>query len=402
MWCRPEPSSVSPMYMPGRLRTASRPFEHLDGVGAVFAGQAVEASSSDHSISSTMVRSGGVHLDAHGPPFERSSNSARSVPVRKACRPSAAISSNRAARRWRSRCAATSSSNNIGFGPQMSRAESRAAWARTEVQNQTLSARRSSIPPPDGSFPQADTSRSVRWGPVKRPARRGVARAPAGQGEQQPGSPSRPRAPVVRQAQRRLREGPRLRGRSISACRASTARSRAGGEGGAGPGRPGPPGRRARRGRSGRRSRAGRGALADGLLVGRDRRRHAGRARRRRSAGRGTAAAPSRPPGTAGPAGASASTSRITSARRPGGAGSPLDAHQPRGLSAGLHPVPTRTSPPRLRRQARAAPTAAPRSRRARAARPRPPPRSLSPLARRQEGDRLQEVGLAGPVGPNR
>src|SRR5438128_12268315 len=25
MWCRPEPSSVSPIYMPGRLRTASRP-----------------------------------------------------------------------------------------------------------------------------------------------------------------------------------------------------------------------------------------------------------------------------------------------------------------------------------------------------------------------------------------
>src|SRR5471032_2246687 len=25
MWCRPVPSSVSPMYMPGRLRTASRP-----------------------------------------------------------------------------------------------------------------------------------------------------------------------------------------------------------------------------------------------------------------------------------------------------------------------------------------------------------------------------------------
>ena len=25
MWCRPDPSSVSPMYMPGRLRTASRP-----------------------------------------------------------------------------------------------------------------------------------------------------------------------------------------------------------------------------------------------------------------------------------------------------------------------------------------------------------------------------------------
>jgi len=25
MWWRPEPSSVSPIYMPGRLRTASRP-----------------------------------------------------------------------------------------------------------------------------------------------------------------------------------------------------------------------------------------------------------------------------------------------------------------------------------------------------------------------------------------
>src|SRR5277367_6647595 len=29
MWCRPEPSSVSPIYMPGRLRTASRPFRTL-------------------------------------------------------------------------------------------------------------------------------------------------------------------------------------------------------------------------------------------------------------------------------------------------------------------------------------------------------------------------------------
>src|SRR6266700_3402799 len=26
IWCRPEPSSVSPIYIPGRLRTASRPF----------------------------------------------------------------------------------------------------------------------------------------------------------------------------------------------------------------------------------------------------------------------------------------------------------------------------------------------------------------------------------------
>src|SRR5258707_11387567 len=29
MWCKPEPSSVSPIYMPGRLRTASRPFRTL-------------------------------------------------------------------------------------------------------------------------------------------------------------------------------------------------------------------------------------------------------------------------------------------------------------------------------------------------------------------------------------
>src|SRR5712691_8224648 len=29
MWCRPVPSEVSPMYMPGRLRTASKPFSTL-------------------------------------------------------------------------------------------------------------------------------------------------------------------------------------------------------------------------------------------------------------------------------------------------------------------------------------------------------------------------------------
>src|SRR5690606_3012044 len=29
MWCRPVPSSVSPMYIPGRLRTASRPLSTL-------------------------------------------------------------------------------------------------------------------------------------------------------------------------------------------------------------------------------------------------------------------------------------------------------------------------------------------------------------------------------------
>ena len=29
MWCSPEPSSVSPIYIPGRLRTASRPLRTL-------------------------------------------------------------------------------------------------------------------------------------------------------------------------------------------------------------------------------------------------------------------------------------------------------------------------------------------------------------------------------------
>ena len=29
VWCRPVPSEVSPIYIPGRLRTASRPFRTL-------------------------------------------------------------------------------------------------------------------------------------------------------------------------------------------------------------------------------------------------------------------------------------------------------------------------------------------------------------------------------------
>ena len=35
MWCRPDPSSVSPIYIPGRLRTASRPFSTFDIRGVV-------------------------------------------------------------------------------------------------------------------------------------------------------------------------------------------------------------------------------------------------------------------------------------------------------------------------------------------------------------------------------
>src|SRR5690606_25778728 len=38
MWCRPDPSSVSPMYMPGRLRTASRPVRTLMESAAYSAG----------------------------------------------------------------------------------------------------------------------------------------------------------------------------------------------------------------------------------------------------------------------------------------------------------------------------------------------------------------------------
>ena len=40
MWCRPVPSSVSPMYIPGRLRTASRPFKTLILLGVVDVGAA--------------------------------------------------------------------------------------------------------------------------------------------------------------------------------------------------------------------------------------------------------------------------------------------------------------------------------------------------------------------------
>src|SRR5690348_11549881 len=50
MWCRPEPSSVSPIYMPGRLRTASSPLSTLmesapysSGVAAGSAGGVKEA-----------------------------------------------------------------------------------------------------------------------------------------------------------------------------------------------------------------------------------------------------------------------------------------------------------------------------------------------------------------------
>src|SRR4029450_6498323 len=47
MWCRPDPSSVSPIYMPGRLRTASRPFRTLIAsapYSAVAVKEGVEAS----------------------------------------------------------------------------------------------------------------------------------------------------------------------------------------------------------------------------------------------------------------------------------------------------------------------------------------------------------------------
>ena len=37
MWCRPEPSSVSPIYMPGSLAHRVQPAQDGDGVGIVVA-----------------------------------------------------------------------------------------------------------------------------------------------------------------------------------------------------------------------------------------------------------------------------------------------------------------------------------------------------------------------------
>src|SRR5262245_46773486 len=56
MWCRPVPSELSPMYIPGRLRTASRPFRTLiesepySELGRCFSGSgaSVSATSDPH------------------------------------------------------------------------------------------------------------------------------------------------------------------------------------------------------------------------------------------------------------------------------------------------------------------------------------------------------------------
>jgi hypothetical protein len=51
MWCRPDPSSVSPIYIPGRLRTASRPFRTLiDSAPYSSSGIALAAALSGESI----------------------------------------------------------------------------------------------------------------------------------------------------------------------------------------------------------------------------------------------------------------------------------------------------------------------------------------------------------------
>src|SRR6218665_4018744 len=68
MWCRPEPSSVSPIYMPGRLRTASRPFSTLmesapysSGVGTGSAGEVKKAPNQQEMLGKTgLADRGGI------------------------------------------------------------------------------------------------------------------------------------------------------------------------------------------------------------------------------------------------------------------------------------------------------------------------------------------------------
>src|SRR5436190_17372382 len=72
MWCRPEPSSVSPMYMPGRLRTASRPLSTLIESAPYSAAPSAEVSSIGSSAIEGVQdgQAGGVHQDSHGPTLE--------------------------------------------------------------------------------------------------------------------------------------------------------------------------------------------------------------------------------------------------------------------------------------------------------------------------------------------
>ncbi len=103
--------------MPGRLRTASRPLQHLDAVGVVFVGVGKRGRGhggySDIRRGCESATSNNWALPTSG------ANISISVPVIQACAPSSRISSNRAARRVASRCAAISSQ-------QQKRAQARA------------------------------------------------------------------------------------------------------------------------------------------------------------------------------------------------------------------------------------------------------------------------------------
>ena len=232
------------------------------------------------------------------------------------------------------------------------------------------------------------------------PRRRGRARRPA---RRQPGlDVAAGDAPAAIPPTRRRAPGrPEGKGRSpraaISACSAARVRARAARHGRAGCGQP-----RLQRGQPGRIGRAlGQQprALAHGPLVGADRGRR-GPARRRTPAGRRTAAARWPPRGTGGPARGVSQTRRRSSARRPGGAGLAVDPHDPPRRAPAL------SSPRRAARARRPA---------ADLGGDRPGPARASPGSRRptsamgavaqaaargEEADRLQEVGLAGPVRP--
>ncbi len=95
--------------------------EHLDGIGAVV-GAVGDMRFVGHR-SSVMASAPASTRTPWARPL-RSANSASSMPVRKACRASASISSNRPARREAARRATVSSSNNIGFGADSARESS--------------------------------------------------------------------------------------------------------------------------------------------------------------------------------------------------------------------------------------------------------------------------------------
>ena len=368
---------------------------------------AVGASSSVFVASSAFQRRSRREASTRTPsarPF-RCSNSASSVPVRKACRPSASISSKSAARRSRSRCAATSSSNNIGFGCDFAR-ESRAAWAKTRFR---ISAFCSPVEHSAAGRPRSrwTTARSPRCGPVSaRPAAASRGLRGGQIGGQARLDFGRARAPasascshVAGEAERGLRErAVAARGRSRPAAR-SASRARA-----SAIRAPASAMRRLqrRRARPDRRPPRPAGACARAAPARRRRRAPRGSARRRTPAGRRTAAARPRPPGTAGPAPASA---RAAAGARPGGRAArsrPRCAPVRRAAPGVSTPVPSRTAPPSPLDLAPRPPRPGPAPRRARAARARRGWRARMPRPGENRLIASSRLVLPAPFGPNR